>query len=177
MALKTMQVKSEQNPYFGFFWELYVSSFPEEERRGMDYQLRTLEKENYYLEILLNESEAIGFIAWWDFGDIRYIEHFAMSAECRGKGYGEESLRDFVAQSAKTVLLEVEHPTSDINRRRIAFYERNGFVLTPHAYAHPSYHSPLAHHVSLRVMTHPNAISAEALEEFKQRAFREVHFL
>ncbi len=161
---------------FAFFWELYVASFPAEERREYDYQVRTLGKKDYHLDILLKDSEPIGFIAWWDFRDVCYVEHFAISVEHRGQGYGEAALGDFIAQCQKPLLLEVEHPDSDINRRRIAFYERMGLHLTPHPYAHPSYHNPLAPMVSLRIMTHPTVITERQLSEFKEEAFQKIHF-
>ncbi len=40
--------------------------------------------------------------------------------------------------SRKPVILEVELPTGELEARRIAFYERNGFVMNPFEYMQPA---------------------------------------
>lgn len=67
----------------------------------------------------------------------KYIDHFATGVEQRNKGIGKLILNKFIDRVDKPILLEVELPTSDINERRIKFYERVGFKLNEHDYEIP----------------------------------------
>jgi hypothetical protein len=44
---------------------------------------------------------------------------------------------EFISRPEVPVLLEVEHPTDELSRRRIDFYKRAGFVHNEHKYRHP----------------------------------------
>ncbi len=176
MQVERVRIFSSDDKLFPFFWELYSASFPEEEIRPLDYQIETLEKDIYHLEIIEDNGEPIGFLAWWDLDDNIYIEHFATSPVVRGKGYGERVLRGFIEESSKTILLEVEHPDSDINIRRISFYMRIGLCLNELDYAHPSYHNPNDDYISLLIMSYPQLVDSSYLQYFKEKFFPIIHF-
>lgn len=119
--------------------ELYFGSFPEEERRPWaDIERRTDFADPYFgLYVLQHKSENVGFVTLWNLPDNIYVEHFAISAECRGGGFGADVVRRLtdaeglrsVGLPAKPLLLEVELPeASDEARRRVGFYERNGLT-------------------------------------------------
>lgn len=170
------KILSESDPLFSFSWALYVASFPVEERRARDYHVETISKELFRAEVVLEDESPIGILFWWDLAEYRFIEHFATSPSLRGGGYGDKILREFIAQSDKSILLEVEHPTDELSRRRIGFYERIGFVLNPHPYRHPSYQQIEGEFVELMVMTYPEPISAESLQRFTDSGFATIHF-
>lgn len=46
-------------------------------------------------------------------------------------------MEEYIRQSGKPVLLEVEPPLGEMEQRRIGFYERLGFHLNPYAYVQP----------------------------------------
>jgi hypothetical protein len=74
-------------------------------------------------------------------------------------------LNRFITTNDKAILLEVELPTSSINKRRIKFYERIGFKLNTHYYEIPAIrenHSAL----QLLLMSYPNKITTEEVELF-----------
>ncbi len=170
------RITSEQDTLFQFCWTLYMMSFPENERRAKEYQEETMKRELYHFDVVLDSGELIGFIGWWDFDDVRFIEHFATSASLRGQGYGAQILRSFAAESTKPIILEVEHPTYELARRRIGFYERLGFVLNPYGYEHPSYQQLDGQTVSLMIMSYPEPISEQQLVDFKDRYIETIHF-
>ncbi len=90
----------------------------------------------------------------------KYIDHFAIALKQRNKGIGKLILNKFIERSNKSIILEVELPTSNINKRRIRFYERVGFKLNQHYYEIPPIkedQSPL----QLSLMSYPNFINEE----------------
>ncbi len=174
--MKKHRITNRQDEYFDFFWKLYESAFPLIERRSLDYQIETLNQKGYTLEVVLEGELPIGFISWWEMSRAIYVEHFAIDPSLRGRSYGGKLLTDFMDTCAKPIILEVEHPTDDISTRRIGFYERLGFVLNHHPYAHPSYQSPDEPMVELMIMSYPSQVTALELENFKVEAFPMVHF-
>lgn len=91
------------------------------------------------VDLLVAEGSPVGFIIWWNIQDWRFIEHFAISSETRGKGYGAEVMRHYLEISEGKLLLEVEPAITPDAFRRISFYERMGFSLIDVAYRQPSY--------------------------------------
>ncbi len=56
----------------------------------------------------------------------------------RNRGYGSEVL-SALKEKYDRLVLETEPPKTEIQKRRIAFYERNGFVQNPQKYIQPAY--------------------------------------
>lgn len=159
------RVKYAEHPLFDAAWELYTQSFPRRERRQLRTQIKTLADPLYHFEVVTEGATFVGIVLWWGFEDVRYIEHLAVAPSLRGWGYGRRILERFTAAapspgaaSPLPVLLEVEHPTDPISRRRVEFYRRAGFVLNEHEYTHPPYKRCGAA-VSLMLMTWPEAIT------------------
>lgn len=116
-----------------FMEQLYLDSFPPEERRQWSQILRMAADRRHPLHLMLVtfSGSPVGLLTWWDFGDFRYVEHFAVSPEIRGHGIGQKAIEAFVRRGRSTVVLEVEpEDTGEMARRRIGFYKRCGFA--PH---------------------------------------------
>jgi ribosomal protein S18 acetylase RimI-like enzyme len=169
------RIKNTEHPLFGQAWNLYKKSFPPEERRPLRMQNRIMDNPLYHVDIITGKDKFIGFILWWGFENVRYIEHLATSPRLRGKGYGRRILENFISKSAIPVLLEVEHPTTEINKRRIGFYRRTGFVLNEHIiYKHPPYRKG-GEYVSLMLMTCPDAITEKEAGRFCEEYHPVIH--
>ena len=84
-------------------------------------------------------TKPIGLLTTWTFDSFTYIEHFALSPEVRGRGYGSEALAMLIARTEQPLILEAEPPTDELTRRRIGFYERSGFTLYDYPYVQPAY--------------------------------------
>ena len=166
--MEQIRLKNTSDICFNKAWELYESAFPIEERRTLSEQTTVLKNENYHLDILNDDEQFIGFILWWDFEAYRYIDHFATVEEQRNKGFGKLILNQFMNSNEKPILLEVELPTSTINKRRIQFYERLGFKLNPHYYEIPTVQEDQAP-LQLLIMSYPNLISSNDVEQFVKK--------
>lgn len=112
---------------------LYLSAFPDVERRTFDKVKTLLSKENvpFKIEAVYEDhSYFVGFLSYWDFGTFRYIEHFAVKETMRRCGMGGEILSNFVKSSEKQpIILEVEKPETKDARRRVDFYMRHSFII------------------------------------------------
>ncbi|WP_298502389.1 GNAT family N-acetyltransferase [uncultured Maribacter sp.] len=166
--MKLIRLKNISDKYFQKAWKLYENAFPMEERRLLNDQSYILQNDSYHFDVLIDKDQFIGFILWWDFDTYRYIDHFATVLEQRNKGIGKLILNKFINRDAKSIILEVELPTSKINDRRIQFYERVGFKLNKHHYEIPPIkedQSPL----QLLLMSYPNFISEKDVDLFVQK--------
>lgn len=124
---KHLSAKTLRNVY-----DLYFNSFPESERRPWcDLKTRILDPDNDLRLVVVEHSGCFaGFITWWMLSNgVRYVEHFAISPDLRGKGLGACAIRQFTELSLHPVVLEVEPPQiSSEAESRIRFYQNNGFV-------------------------------------------------
>ena len=62
-------------------------------------------------------------------------------------------MTELLRQTGKPAVLEVEKPDDELSQRRIRFYQRLGFVLSPRPYTQPPY-SPDRHPLELRLMSY-----------------------
>lgn len=167
-------IKNTDHPLFSQAWRLYKKSFPTEERRQLHTQKKTMNNPLYHFELVTDKSLFIGFVLWWRFDNLIYIEHLATCNHIRGKGYGRRIIERFVSESNIPVLLEVEHPANSINIRRIGFYQRAGFVLNSQNYKHPPYKKG-GEYVPLMLMTYPGAITENMLNYFLKECHPFIH--
>ncbi len=117
-------------------------AFPFEERRTYADEKKLLEEKNCRFYKVVFGNETVGCAVLWELKNFVFLEHITIKPEERGKGYGSETLRLMVkTYENKPIILEVEPPDGGYADRRIAFYQRNGFVLNEKAdYVQPSYH-------------------------------------
>ena len=166
--MKYTRVKNIEHPLFTKAWNLYKKSFPPEERRQLRTQEKVMGNPLYHFEIIADNDEFIGFILWWNFENVKYIEHLATLPQLRGKGYGQHILKRFTSKPETPILLEVEHPHTEINQRRINFYQRIGFAVNKYEYKQPP-HKKCGNYVPLILMTYPNILSKENIRLFCQQ--------
>ncbi len=162
------------NKYFQAAWDLYLDSFPIDERRELGVQKKIFEHEDYVLEAFIFDDEFIGFLAWWRFDGLRYIEHMATIDSHRGKGYGSRILKKFISDSNEKIILEVELPNSETNKRRIGFYERLDFKLNQYEYQQLPYRKN-GFPIQLLIMSYPHLIDEVTLTKF-ENDFKEKCF-
>lgn len=152
--IRISPVCADNESALDFIEHIYTESFPTDERRDFDEVVRLLRENDDFAIALVRDGEApIGFISYWPWSDFVYIEHFAIDSQCRGAGHGAEALTALLKQLARPAVLEVEKPEDDLSRRRIAFYQRLGFVLSTRPYTQPPY-SPDRHSLELYLMSY-----------------------
>ena len=154
---------------FSEIYRIMQASFSDDEYRPYDEQLALFEEPEYRIYYM-----PAGFLAVWEFESFIYIEHFAVDPALRNSGTGSAMLQELVKQYQKPICLEVELPEDELTRRRIGFYERNGFVFNEYPYIQPPI-SKGKSPVPLRIMTYGEAITRETFEAMKNVLYRSVY--
>ena len=75
-------------------------------------------------------------------------------------------LREVLTQVNKLTCLEVELPEGELEKRRISFYERNGFCYNPYPYTQPSI-APGREPIPLRIMTYQRTVTEAEYQKIK----------
>ena len=154
---------------FPEIYRIMQASFSDDEYRPYDEQLALFEEPEYRIYYM-----PAGFLAVWEFESFIYIEHFAVDPALRNSGTGSAMLQELVKQYQKPICLEVELPEDELTRRRIGFYERNGFVFNEYSYIQPPI-SKGKSPVPLRIMTYGSAITREEFQKMKEILYRRVY--
>lgn len=128
-----------------------------EERRDKNDAEKLFDKAEYVIYHTKKDGKYIGFVTVWELSDFAFIEHFVTYEKYRSKGYGSEVLAK-LKEKYGVLVLEAEPPQNDMQKRRIAFYERNGFCQNPQRYIQPSYRKD-GRGVELVLMSFPSKLS------------------
>lgn len=155
---------------FGKIYHMLDQSFPEQELRTAAGQ-RALFANPYYRAVVSLASgrqppRLSGRVGVWS---VPLCGTFAVAPAGRGKGIGGEFLRRYQQSGTTSVILEVEHPNTEIAARRIGFYERHGFVLNHYEYYQPAMREgqkPLP----LLIMSWPQALGRGGIPRGAARA-------
>ena len=142
------------------FLKLYNESFPPDERR----ELKDEEHLANFIKMKGGKFNAfaakdgdlfLAFLSYWTFEGYVYIEHFAVDPAHRSKNIGRKMLSHLFDIAGPNVLIEVEKPEdSDDARRRVEFYEKNGFKLREDInYVQPPYSAEQSG-MEMMLMTH-----------------------
>lgn len=158
---------------FAAVFQIMDSSFPEDERRSEEEQKKLLDKPEYTIYGITDQNILIGFLSVWDLSEFIYIEHFAISRNYRNGGRGRDFLNSLLSTVSKKIVLEVEPPETELTKRRIGFYQRNGFFYNDYNYMQLAY-SPEKAPVPLKLMTFPEAISAREFEKIRDCIYKEI---
>ncbi len=161
---------------FDTVFSIMEASFPIDEYRPYDEQRALLYDAKYCIYVLADSDSADlkGFIAIWQLEDFAFIEHFAVNPIYRNQGLGTLILQEIRRLTGCQICLEVELPQTDLAKRRIAFYKRNGFYLNDYPYMQPPI-SKGRQPIPLLIMTSGDAISETRFEEMKKTVYREVY--
>lgn len=136
----TLESLNANHPLWNEISELYIQTFPVNERRDPDELVNIQGSEGYWLELIKFNEDWAGFIEYWDFKEFLFIEHLAIVPQKRNNGLGQAVLLQFISGNFKPVLLEAEIPLDEISHRRIKFYERCGFKPVNVDYTQPPYY-------------------------------------
>ena len=173
--LQIHPVLNTNDQFFNKLYSLYVSAFPELERRtweGLVHEL-TYEK-RFHANVLLKENQFVGLLNFWNFEGFYYLEHFAISEKLRGRNIGTDAMKLFMSRCNLPIIFEVEMPTSIIAQKRIQFYERLGFILLPNKYAQPPYSSG-EKEFPMQLMTNDREFASTKFEWIKDILYSEVY--
>jgi GNAT superfamily N-acetyltransferase len=174
MAIELRPVVDTAGLDYLFAERTLTQLFPREEYRDLtvwrDYVAR---RTDFRLLVARERERPVGLLSYWDFGWFRYVEHLGVAAAEQGEGYGSRMLRAFQEASPLPIVLEVELPEDETTRRRVAFYERQGFRLWAHPYAQPPYR-PGDAPVPMRLMAY-GPVDESRAAEVQRRIYLEVY--
>ncbi|MEK5442343.1 MULTISPECIES: GNAT family N-acetyltransferase [unclassified Fredinandcohnia] len=163
-----------QEDQFENLYQLFEDSFPSDEYRPYHMQRSLLSAPHYQIYVYEKDHELAAFFATWEGPDFIFLEHFAVKSRFRNGGLGSKLLQAFLEQQVKPVVIEIEPPEGEIEKRRADFYKRNGFTLSEWGYVQP----PLAKGqsaVSLVLMSYPKPLQEQAYKSFKNWVFNHVY--
>ena len=161
---------------YGFVEQLLVTSFPACEYRSLDGQrVYTDGQPCFFNNVIMDGDVPVGLLTYWDFGTFCYVEHLAVDPQLRGGGYGAQAMRHLCGLLRRPVVLEVELPDTELARRRIGFYRRQGFVLwDKQPYRQPPY-KPGDGYLPMFLMAYGDLDSGRDFERVRERIYKEVY--
>lgn len=158
-------------------YAIMKASFPNIERRTYAGQKALLNDPRYRLLTETDdEGDLLGFLAAWEFPAFRFVEHIAVDPDTRGGGIGGRMMTAFLAVSPKPVVLEVEPPETELQRRRVGFYERFGFLLNDYAYLQPPLQAGQPD-FPLKLMSYPRLLTDAEFDTCRETLYKHVYGL
>ncbi len=170
--MEYLQIGPNDTARWNSVWALYEESFPEAERRKRADHLRACTDVRFFPSSAWEGRELIGLLFFWEWDSYRYLEHLAVNPSLRGKGHGSRMLRH-LRDSEHTVILEVDPLVNELSVRRLQFYERAGYTLTPYRFVHLPYRVE-AEEQELLILSYPNMITKEQHNDFLRFVNEEV---
>lgn len=159
---------------FDRVYQLMEEAFPDSEFRNYEGQKALLDNSSYRIWVWKENQKINGFLTVWELDNFCFIEHFAVDRSLRGNGMGAVLLKEYLSQSKKSVVLEVEHPETEIAARRIRFYERAGLTLNQYPYYQPPLRAGMEL-LPLFIMSYPQSLSQKEFAEIKDVLYRKVY--
>lgn len=153
---------------FDDFFKVLEESFPKIEYRSYEKQKALLDHPLYDIETYEEGGSLKGYISSWKFEEFNFVEHLAVNSDARGEGIGTKILESAKEKWRKPIYLEVELPENEICRKRIRFYERNGFTYNDHPYVQPPL-MPGFEEIPLRIMSSNGPISMAEIVFIKEK--------
>ena len=149
---------------FSVVYKRLIDAFPYEERRDECDEKKCFLKEQFNFCEITDDGESVGLIVFWVFERFLFIEHIAINKEIRSKGYGSKAIELIKAKYDLPIILEAEAPETEVQQKRIKFYENLGFKVNSYDYTQPSYHN--AESVPLLVLSFPEKLNQTEYDEF-----------
>lgn len=159
---------------FSYVFQILDAAFPPQEKRTKQEQERLLDDPHYHLYVHRKGENIVAFLAFWEFDQFRFLEHFAVEKTCRGGGLGRTLLEDFQHMSQKPICLEVEPGDHELARRRIGFYKRSRFHLNEFAYEQPALQADQGP-IPLQIMSYPSPLTLQEFQNFRQTVYHHVY--
>lgn len=162
--MEYLKITPEDSIRWKSVWTLYEESFPVAERRKMGDHLRACGDDRFFPLSAWEGGELIGLMFFWEWDSYRYLEYLAVNPALRGHGYGSQLLRH-LRDSAHTIILEIDPLSNELSVRRLQFYERSGYTLTPYRFVHLPYRLD-ANAQELLILSYPHMITKEQHNDF-----------
>lgn len=161
---------------FDEMFEIMQNSFPRDEYRQRSEQEKLFSDSRYTAYGLDLGNELCAFITVYELDGLAFVEHFAVNEKFRGHGTGSLVLAELKKLIPHRICLEVEPPETPTAKRRIAFYERNGFFLNEYDYCQPPFSADRSP-VELRIMTTLGKLTRQEFEQIKHTLYTHIYHI
>ena len=169
-----MEIKRITGEEYDKFYGMLEDDFCADERKSKDAEFEAFADEKFSPNFIYDGDNLLGYVCFWNFDNFVYIEHLAIAKQLRGHGIGSKFLNEFVLNFKKDIILEAELPVETIAKKRISFYERNGFVLNPYEYYQPAYRED-SNTVPMLVMSHGNKLPENIFNSYIEKIKQHVY--
>lgn len=159
---------------FDIAYAILEEAFPSAELRQYNLMKHFFDKEEVIFFGIKQNNELAVVLLSWEFDDFAFLENFAVHKKYRNNGLGSVCLKKVKEYYKVPIVLEVEKPYDDISKRRIGFYERNGFILSTYGYNQPPLNKTI-NDIPLVMMRYPNALDETTFVKIKKQIFNRVY--
>ena len=170
--MEFLKIEPEDKSRWSEVWNLYEESFPVAERRKAEDHLSACNDNRFFPLSVWDGNQLIGLMFFWEWDNYRYLEHLAVNPDLRGHGYGTQLL-NYLRESKHTIILEIDPLINELSVRRLQFYERAGFTLTPYRFVHLPYRLDGIKQ-ELLILSYPKMITKEQHNHFLEFVGEEV---
>ena len=162
--MEYLRIEADDKERWNKVWDLYEKSFPVAEIRKKDDHLRACSDERFFPLSAWEGQQLIGLMFFWEWDSYRYLEHLAVNPDLRGNGYGSQLVR-YLRNSDHTIILEIDPLVNELSVRRLQFYERASYTLTPYRFVHLPYRID-GQEQELLILSYPEMISKAQHNDF-----------
>lgn len=132
-------LKTAPKEEWEFIYSQYCLTFPIDERRSEEQFYQLFTNENTRIFGIDANKNAMGYFVTWPMNNFLFVEFFEIYQIFRSTGLGARALAELQNQY-KVLVLETEPPSmGGVAKKRIEFYERNGFQIADPDYIQPAY--------------------------------------
>ncbi len=162
--MEFLKINWDDSEKWNKVWDLYEESFPLAERRKFEDHKRAFADPCFHPLSAWEGAQLLGIVFYWEWDNYRYVEYLAVSPELRGQGYGFQIIKH-IRDSQHTIILEIDPLVNELSVRRLQFYERAGFTLTPYRFMHLPYRLDGVS-IELLILSYPIMITKEQHTDF-----------
>jgi GNAT superfamily N-acetyltransferase len=132
-------LKNAPKEEWEFIYSQYCLTFPIDEQRNKEQFYQLFCNENTRIFGIDANNNAMGYFVTWPMSSFLFVEFFEIYQIFRSTGLGARALAELQNQY-NVLVLETEPPAmGSVAKKRIEFYERNGFHIADPDYIQPAY--------------------------------------
>ena len=158
---------------FDTIYQSLENNFIPAERRDYTDAKALLNNPSFTIYHVNENGTNVGFVSVWTLDGFDFAEHFVIYENYRNQGLGAKTI-ELLKSRGKKLVLEAELPIDGIQKRRVAFYQRCGFVQNSFDYTQPPYRSG-ENGVPMVLMSYPSEL--ENGEKTVKEIYKKVYGL
>lgn len=129
-SITLKRISNSKDPLLAGVSKLYEEAFPPIARIESSKLLQLIDKhKNLDFNVICEDGKFCGFAMIWNLGTFRYFNYLATCPKYRNTGLGAQVIETVRKQSSLPFIGEVEPPVTEIQKRRLAFYKRQGLLV------------------------------------------------